>query len=260
MAAGPLITIVGPTASGKSALGLEIARRFNGEIICADSRTIYKGMDIGTAKPSKKEQTTVPHHLLDIVEPDQPFSVGDFKRLATKVIGEVHARGKIPIVVGGTGLYVNSLLFDYQFSGSDAQPDELNPRHLKKLGSSKLDQTPRPNTLVLGLNLEPRELESRIKRRVRVMLNSGLESEVKGLTDKYGWTEAMTAVGYREWQAYFNGVQTIQETEELIFTRSRQYAKRQRTWFKRNKSIQWISTPGEAIKITEQFLEDQHSH
>lgn len=111
----PLVVITGPTASGKTSLAMEVAKLFNGEIICADSRTIYKGMDIGTAKPTKKEQAAIPHHIIDVVEPNQSFTVADFKELALKAIDDITKRGKLPIMVGGTGLYIDSVIFDYQF-------------------------------------------------------------------------------------------------------------------------------------------------
>src|SRR5215216_6778680 len=115
MEAKPLITIVGPTASGKTSLAVELAEQFGGEIICADSRTVYRGMDIGTAKPSKADQKRVPHWGIDLVDPDQKFSAADFKVYANQKIKEIRARGHIPFLVGGTGLYVDAVIFDYQF-------------------------------------------------------------------------------------------------------------------------------------------------
>lgn len=253
----PLVVIVGPTASGKTSLAIEIAKRFNGEIICADSRTVYKGMDIGTAKPSKAEQADVPHHLLDIVEPSQNFSVADFQRLANQAITDTQSRGKLPVMVGGTGLYIDSVIFNYQFSlNKDAEKDEINPRHLKKTADTQRQAEILPNTLELGLNVPKDELEKRIRRRTEEMVAAGLEDEARLLSERFGWqVEAMTAVSYREWQAYFAGQQNLDETKQLIIRHCVQYAKRQRTWFKRNPFIQWVSTSGEAIKLVEQFLE-----
>src|SRR5688572_21256799 len=119
----PLIVIAGPTASGKSALAMKVAKKYNGEIICADSRTVYKGMDIGTAKPSAVDRKEVPHHLLDIVQPNQPFTAADFKEQALAAIDDISGRGKLPIMVGGTGLYIDSVIFDYRF-GDPADPDK----------------------------------------------------------------------------------------------------------------------------------------
>ena len=128
----PLVVIVGQTASGKSALAMGLAKEFNGQIICADSRTIYKGMDIGTAKPNKKDREVVKHHLLDIVEIDQAFSAAKFKQLANDLIVEIHSRGKLPIMVGGTGLYVDAVLFDYKFSPKVSEQTQRTPDTLRK--------------------------------------------------------------------------------------------------------------------------------
>lgn len=254
----PLVVIIGATATGKSALALDIAQKFNGEIIAADSRTVYKGMDIGTAKPSKAEQALAPHHLLDIVSPDESFNVSAFQGQALETIGGIGERGKLPILAGGTGLYIDSVIFDYAFSQGNAEKDEQNPRHLKKSATTQAQASLRANTLVIGLLVPKEELEKRIIGRVEKMILKGLEHEVKNLGDIYGWeAEAMTGVGYREWQAYFNGTQTLEETKQLITIHTRQYAKRQRAWFKRNKYIQWVSTPEEAVAVTEQFLAKQ---
>lgn len=132
MVSRPLIVIVGPTASGKTTLAIELARRLDGEIICADSRTVYKGMDIGTAKPTEEEQLFVPHHLLDVVDPGERFTVADFKRLANEAIIDIIGRGKVPIMVGGSGLYIDAVLFDYKFAPVGTPRDNQNPRHLSK--------------------------------------------------------------------------------------------------------------------------------
>ena len=131
-----LLVIVGPTASGKTALAIELAERMNGEIICADSRTVYRGLDIGTAKPTPEERARVPHHLLDVVDPDQPFSVADFKRLAEQAITDVRRRDKLPILVGGSGLYIDAIIYDYQFSAAGTKRSEQNPRHLAVSGDA----------------------------------------------------------------------------------------------------------------------------
>jgi len=251
----PLVVIVGETASGKSKLALELAERYNGEIIAADSRTVYRGMDIGTAKPSPEEQAKIPHHLLDIVNPDQSFNVGDFKRLANQAITDITSRGKLPILVGGTGLYIDSVIFDYQFSEGSKEKDEQNPRHLKANDQPGPNAAIRPNTLVLGTDINKEELLKRISQRVNNMLDQGLETEAKDLSQKYGWSAAMTGVSYQEWQAYFAGTQTLEETKELINIHTRQYAKRQRTWFKRNKHINWVQSYGDAQQKVMTFLQ-----
>jgi tRNA dimethylallyltransferase len=144
----PLIVIVGPTASGKSALAMQLAERFGGEIICADSRTVYKGMDIGTAKPSAEDQARVPHHGLDLVEPGERFSAVDFKNYATQTIADIRARGKIPFLVGGTGLYVDAVIFDYHFGQADP---ELRAK-LEALSLEELHEYCRNNNIKLPEN------------------------------------------------------------------------------------------------------------
>ena len=146
----PLIAIVGETASGKTAAAIEAAQKFDGEIICADSRTVYRYLDIGTAKPTKQEQAVVPHHLLDIVEPDEIFTVADFKKLADASIIDIHARGKLPILVGGTGLYIDAVLYGYQFSPEKGAKDSKNPRHLAPDTPRRLSEL-RSNTCIVGL-------------------------------------------------------------------------------------------------------------
>jgi tRNA dimethylallyltransferase len=285
MQSHPLIAVVGETASGKSALALNIAERFNGEIICADSRTVYKGMDIGTAKPSQDEQAKAPHYLLDIVNPDESFNVSTFQSLAIQKIDEIAARNKLPILVGGTGLYVDSVLFNFAFrkraepelraeledlpteelqerikdAGIDMPLNSQNRRHLirsiETAGEISQKKDVRENTLVIGLSIPKEELEERIEQRVASMINNGLEAEVRSLSGQYGWdTEAMSAVGYREWQAYFEGTQTLEETKQLIVITTRQYAKRQRTWFKRNSYIHWFTDAASALAFAENWL------
>jgi tRNA dimethylallyltransferase len=237
----PLVVIVGETASGKSALAMEIARKHNGEIICADSRTVYRGMDIGTAKPSAQDRAEIPHHLLDVVEPGERFTVADFKQLAERSITDISARGKLPIMVGGTGLYVDSVLYDYKFGGSEQERDEKNPRHLKKT-NSKVTNKLRPNTLVLGLAVERDALERRVKDRVEQMVKDGFEDEVEGLIDTYGEDiEALKAPGYKAFAAYMRGELNLEQAKQQFVRSDLQLAKRQRTWFKRNKSIQWVT-------------------
>lgn len=233
----PLVVIIGETTSGKSALAMKLAQKFDGEIICADSRTVYKGMDIGTAKPSRKDQKKVKHYLLDVVNPDANFTAAEFKKITNTTIMEISNRGKIPIMVGGTGLYVDGVIYDFGFEKhSDKKPL-------------------RPNTLILGLQLEREQLKQRIENRTQDMIDRGLEVEVKNLSKKYGWqSPAMTAIGYREFQPNFAGMQTLQETIELINRNTFLYAKRQRTWFKRNKSIQWLSDPRQAVDLVTTFL------
>lgn len=236
MAAPKLIVIAGQTASGKSAMALELAKKLNGEIICADSRTIYKQMDIGTAKPDKNEQAQVRHHLIDVIEPDKRFSANDFKKLANKSIEEIASRGKIPILTGGTGLYINSVIYDFGFNG-------------------KTDNKLRENCLVIGLKLDKDTLRQRIKDRVDTMIQAGLETEVRALADKYGFSApGMNAICYKEWQPFFAGEQTIYDVKQQLYKNNWQYARRQNTWFKRDENIRWITSVDEASVLAQQFL------
>jgi len=271
----PLVAVVGETATGKSALALRLAQQYDGELICADSWTVRRGMDIGTAKPLAEEQALVPHHLLDVVAPDEDFSAAVFKRLALKTVQDITARGRLPILVGGTGLYVDGVLFDYNFlpGGAPGQRKELNALGLEELmarvdaagldtdgvdirnkrrlirlleteGAEQTKAPLRENTLIIGLKPDPDELKARITARVDAMLASGLEQEVRQVSQKYGWNiEGLKGIGYREWQLYFEGRQSLEQTRERIISATVQLARRQRTWFKRNKSIHWFSTP-----------------
>ena len=280
---GPLIVLVGETASGKSRLALQLAQRFEGEIICADSWTVRQEVSIGTAKPSPEEQKLVPHHLLDVVGPCDDFTAAVFKELATKTINEIAERGRLPIMVGGTGLYIDSVLYDYGFleqgdrtarqSLSELTADELvaevearglelgdvdtrNKRRLIRLietgGAHPSKQTLRNNTLILGLRTDREVLKRRIERRVDAMLEAGLEQEVRELVERYGWEcEALKGVGYAQWRGYFEGVQSLPETRQKIIKATNELAKRQRTWFKRNKSIQWVTTPVEIDTVVD---------
>lgn len=232
----PLVVIVGETASGKTALGIELAKKFNGEIICADSRTVYRGMDIGTAKPTPKEQGGIPHHLLDIVEPNEKYNAARFQKDALELVEAIAARGKLPIMVGGTGLYIDSVIFEYDF----------DTKTMKDL---------RPNTLVLGMQRDRADLIERIENRVDAMLEQGLIEEVRHIGEKYGWdSEAMTGIGYRAFADYIHGHKTIDEARKDFIRGDKLLAKRQRTWFKRNKSIHWINNRGEAVDILTTFL------
>ncbi|HXE09966.1 MAG TPA: tRNA (adenosine(37)-N6)-dimethylallyltransferase MiaA [Verrucomicrobiae bacterium] len=278
-----LLVIVGETASGKTELALELAKRLDGEIICADSWTVRKGVDIGTAKPTAEERAAVPHHLLDVVEPCGEFTAAVFKQLANEAIDDIAARGKLPIMVGGTGLYMDGVLYDYGFlpAGDRKAREELNRLSIAKLRErverSKLDTSGidtrnkrrlirlletrgrraaskplRENTFIMGLKL-PRELiEQRIIDRLDAMLMVGLEDEVRGLVERNGWDcEALKGIGYAQWRGYFEGTQSLPETRNKIIKATFEYTKRQRTWFRRNKSIQWFSTPVNLAEVVD---------
>lgn len=275
MVDGPLLVIVGPTAAGKSALALELARQFDGEIICADSWTVRRGLNVGTAKPTVEERAMVPHHLLDIVEPDEDFTAAVFKHLAQAAIVEITARGKLPILVGGTGLYIDGVLYDFSFlpAGDRSARRELNDLSIEELlqclaeagialgevdvrnkrrlirlletsGAQPTKHELRAQTLVIGLEIDRETLRQRITNRVDTMLAQGLEAEVKQLAARYGWDcEGLKGVGYAQWRDYFSGTQSREETREKIIKATLDLAKRQNTWFKRNKSIHRFSTP-----------------
>lgn len=280
----PLIAIVGETASGKSALAIDLAERFKGEIVCADSRTLYKGMDIGTAKPSQKDRNRVTHHLLDITTPNKPITVADYKDRALAVIQNIAIRNKLPIMVGGSGLYIDSVIFDYSFrpqvkvserehlnslSVAELQKmlndkniplpfNSMNKRHLVSYlengGPSQVSFTLRPNTLLMGIKIEREQLKSIIQQRVDGMFSNGLIEEAMHLGKRYGWEiEPMRSIGYQEFSSFKDG-DSVEDIKQLIVRNTLQYAKRQRTWFKRNKHIHWIEEQGKAVDLLTTFL------
>lgn len=247
MVAKPLLVIVGPTASGKSALAMDLAERLNGELICADSRTVYKGMNIGTAKPSEEERRSIPHHLLDVVEPDQTFTVADFKMLANSAIKDISERDKLPIMVGGSGMYVDSVLFDYEFAPAGTSRDATNPRHIDS--EYRHDKKPlRENTLIVGLDVPREVLRERISRRVDAMIQAGFLKEVKRLTADYPDSRALLAPGYNAFSEHLAGHLSEAEAKALFIRNDMNLAKRQMTWFRRNKSIHWLSEPNTYLK------------
>jgi len=266
----PLVVVVGPTASGKSATAMRIAQEFNGEIICADSRTIYKGMDIGTAKPTAEDQARVPHWGLDIVEPGERFTAADFKTYATQKIAEIRARGHVPLLVGGTGLYVDGVIFDYEFTKPQpklrAQLETLslkelheycannnitlpenhqNRRHLiaaierKNISAKRLMQ-PLSNSLVVGIATNRDELRARIATRAEQLFTSGMVEEAQKLGETYGWdSEAMTGNIYPLVHQFLDGEIDEPTLKQKFINADWQLAKRQLTWLKRNPFIHW---------------------
>lgn len=269
----PLIVITGPTASGKTGLALELAHKYGGEIICADSRTVYIGMDIGTAKPNQKERLYVPHHLLDVVQPNERFTAADFQRLACGVIADIRKRGKVPFLVGGTGLYIDSIVLDFEF-GADADLEKrkllegksveelvtlikdqqidlpvnmLNKRHLiralEQSGINKRRQiNPVDNSYVVSISTEKSILEQRIRERTESIFASGVLEEAQRLSDMYGWgAEAMTGNIYPILREVLEGNRSIDEAKERFIIRDRQLAKRQITWLKRHDFVHRLS-------------------
>lgn len=249
-----LLAIVGPTASGKTALAIKIAEKYGGEIICADSRTIYRGMDIGTAKPTKEEQNQVQHHLLDLVRPNEKFSVAQFQKLAVKKIKEIHNRGRLPIIVGGSGLYIDSVIFNYKFENQTSERDPVNPRHLKPSNRPK-DDLLRPNTLVIGMTVDKDLLERRINSRVEAMVRNGFIEEVRQLSKKYGWdSSGLLAPGYKAFRSYLEEGRSLEDAKAQFVLNDLHLAKRQQTWFKRNKDIKWFDSADSAEEFIRTIL------
>ncbi len=274
MLQGPLVVIVGQTASGKSAIAMQLAKEFSGEIIAADSWTVRRQLDIGTAKPSLGEQNKTPHHLIDIVDPCGDFTAVEFQRLARQASQDISWRNKLPLLVGGTGLYIDSILYNYSFSpkGTELQRERYNQMSIEQLiqeasdrqlnlesidirnkrriirlletdGYAPQKQPLRPNTLVIGIKYPREQLLSQIEARVERMIQAGLEQEVRDLSEHYGWDcEGLKGIGYIEWRDYFSGQQSLEQTKQRIIQATRQLAKRQNTWFKRNKDIIWCSS------------------
>lgn len=265
-----LVVIVGPTASGKSATAMKIAEQWGGEIICADSRTVYRGMDIGTAKPSKEDQSRVPHWGLDLVEPGETFTAADFQKYAKQAIQDIRNRGKIPIVVGGTGLYVDGLIFDYEFgqpqqdlreeleqltleelheycanNNIELPENQQNRRYViraieqKSINNKRLN-APIDNCVIVGITTERDILRARITERSEQLFTNGMVEEAKMLGEKYGWnSEAMTGNIYRLVKQYLDGEFDEAELKNKFITSDWKLAKRQLTWLKRNPFIQW---------------------
>lgn len=269
----PLVVICGPTASGKTALAIRLAKEFGGEIICADSRTIYKGMDIGTAKPTMEEQAEVPHWGLDLVEPGERYTAADFKAYALQKTAEIRARGHVPVLVGGTGLYVDAVIFDYEFGteGDENQrkmledltiaqlhayckennielpENDRNKRYViraieqKSINTKRLAE-PISNSIIVGIATERDALRARIAARAEQLFENGVVEEATLLGKKYGWdNEAMTGNIYPLVRAYLNKEITHKEMVEKFTTLDWRLAKRQLTWLKRNPYIYWGS-------------------
>lgn len=300
-----VVVIVGPTASGKTALSIELAKRINGEIISSDSMQIYKDMDIGTAKVTKEEMQGIKHYLVDCVSPDMRYTVSDFKKDSQKAINEIIEKGKVPIVVGGTGLYVNSLIYgiEYQDMNFDEeyrnelmkiaesnegliklyeQANQIDPEAMEKISPNDkkrivrvleiYKQTGKTKTeqeilsrqkgvdydfKVFGITMERSKLYERINSRVDIMINQGLENEVKNLISKYSeFPTALQGLGYKEVIEFFDGKISRDEMIEKIKQESRRYAKRQLTWFRKNKETIWLDSQNGVDKNIEIILEE----
>lgn len=224
----PVLVIVGPTGSGKTGLAIEVAKILNGEVISADSRAIYKGMDIGTAKPTIAEMDGVPHFGIDLVEPDERFTVVDFVRYAKQKIAEIRERGKLPIIAGGTGLYVDSLVFNYQF-------DDV----VKKTCSDREEMS--SDYIIVGINWPREKLRKRLLIRSNKLFEQNIEAETLSMVEKYGWdSQAMKSDIYPICWEMMRGNISREEAIRLNAIDDWHLAKRQLTWFSRNKNINWL--------------------
>ena len=288
-----IIAVVGPTASGKTSLGIYLAQKLGGEVISADSRQVYRGLNIGTGKVTKKEMQGVPHHLLDVISPKKQFTVSDFVRLAEKAYSLILTNKRIAIVVGGTGLYVDMLTGRMSYPDVPPNPalrkkletktaaqllallakadparaatiDAHNSRRLiraleiaKAIGKSPA-QNPEPKYDVLWLGLKPAQpkLEANIHKRLLARLKRGMIAEAKRLHKQGVSYKRMDELGleYRYLALLLQGKISKKEFESQLEQAIRQYAKRQATWFKRNKDIQWIGSKTEALRLAKAFL------
>ena len=292
-----VIVIAGPTASGKTSLGVELAKKINGEVISADSMQIYKDMTIGTAKPTSEETENIPHYLIDFVSPDERYSVADFKKDAEEKIDEILAKGKVPIIVGGTGLYIDSLVYGIEFPDieydeeyrnsllKEAETEEglnklyeeakkIDPEAMEKISPSDKKRISRVleiyhatgktkteleiksrekgvkyDYIVFAIDWDREKLYERINLRVDIMIEQGLVDEVKEVYNKYEkFPTAMQGLGYKEVVEYLEGKISFEEMLEKIKLETRHFAKRQLTWFRKNKDIIWIDGQQDKLK------------
>lgn len=277
-----VIAVVGPTASGKTSYAVSLAHKVNGEVVSADSRLVYKGFDIGTAKPSLEECEGVPHHMIDIVEPEIDYSAGLYSQDAKKAVMDILSRGKTPIVAGGTGLYFRLLLENYDVP--EVPPDyelrenlsaytyeelrrmleKLDPRRASEIEINDKKKIIRALEMAehlekplseykkelefevewIGLNFPREELYERINVRVEMMVKAGLVEETENLLKQYGRIKNLTCtIGYQEMIAYLDNQMTLDEAKDKLKQNSRNYAKRQLTWFRKNPLIKWNCEP-----------------
>lgn len=283
----PVVAVVGPTASGKSDLAVEICLEFGGEVVSADSMQVYKGLDISTAKPTEEEKKGVPHHMMNFLDNTESFSVAEYQKMAGEYIRDIHSRGKLPVIVGGTGLYIDTLLNNIQLKedsfdeavrekllarvekeGIESLLDELrgiDPEYAEKMHPNNVKRIVRAlevwyssgvtmtrqieeshaespyDVCFIGLDAEDRDfLYERINHRVGIMLQNGLEAEAKDYLSQKNTATSSQAIGCKELKPYFDGEITLAEAADNLRQATRRYAKRQLTWFRRNKEINWI--------------------
>ncbi len=230
------VIILGPTGSGKTSVSIKIAKALDGEIISADSRAIYKGTDIGTAKPTKEEMQGIPHYGLDLAEPGERFTVADWKAHAEEKIADIKSRGKVPIIAGGTGLYIDALIYDYHFKGPTGHKiGDFEQKTCSDRKSIKGDY------LIIGIKWSAEELRARLIKRADQMFCKGLEDEIRKLVQTYGWNNgAMKSNIYQFIWGVLEGKLTLDEAKALFVYDDWHLAKRQLTWFKRNPDIIWL--------------------
>ena len=290
-----IIVIVGPTAVGKTALAIEVAQRFNGEVVSGDSQQVYRGLDIGTAKASLEEQATVPHHLIDVRDVTESYSAFDFVSEAKAAIEDIQNRGKLAIIAGGTGLYIQSLLEGYHLGGETPHEDILAYRAslepfsdeelaqlLEQAGlevpqfnrrramrameiahfSQDLENQESPyEALIICLDDERSQLYERINHRVDLMFEAGLLDEAKWLFDHYPDVQAAKGIGYKELFPYFRGKQSLEEASDSLKQATRRFAKRQLTWFRNRMQVTFYQIGESGVKYRilsqiEEFLND----
>ena len=297
-----VIAIVGPTASGKTALSVKLAKKVDGEIINGDAMQVYRGLDIGTAKITEDEKQGIRHHLFDCKDPDESFSAAEYQTVVRQAIADISRRGKQPIIVGGTGLYIQSVLFDYRFTEEAADASvrarlerelqvdggaerlysrlqELDPKSADKIhinnhrrlvraleimevtGTTKnnLEQNqghePMYNHLIVGLEVERKLLYERISERVDKMMDAGLLEEARTLWDDgIRNVQSVQAIGYKELFLYFNKEIPLEDAVELIKKNTRNYAKRQMTYFRNKMGITWFDAMEEKENVVEGIL------
>ncbi|PWZ50466.1 tRNA (adenosine(37)-N6)-dimethylallyltransferase MiaA, partial [Staphylococcus pseudintermedius] len=298
-----IVAIVGPTASGKTELGVALAKAIDGEVISGDSMQVYQGMDIGTAKVTPDEMDGIPHHLIDILKPDETYSAYDFQQQAQQLITDITTRGKVPIIVGGTGLYIQSVIYDYQFDDETISPEteqrvaeqmaklksytneaihdylgtfdpishqEIHPNNRKRveraisyyLSTKKVlsnrkkstQLTENYDTLLVGIKMSRDTLYSRINSRVDMMLSHGLLDEVQELIELgYESCQSMQAIGYKEIIPVIKNEMPLDEAITLLKQHSRNYAKRQMTWFTNKLNVHWLDR--EKMSLTSMLSE-----
>ena len=306
----PLVILTGPTAVGKTEISIKLAKAINGEIISADSIQVYKHFDIGSAKVTKEEMDGVKHYLIDVLEPDEEFNIYVFKKLALEAIEEIYAKGKVPIIAGGTGFYIQALLYDIEFSEEEGDKTyrhmlekkadeegvsvihnmlkEVDPEAANEIHENNLKRVIRAleyyhetgmrisehnkeqrqkespyNFRYYVLNMDREKLYSRINLRVDIMAENGLVDEVKKLKEMgYGKElNSMQGIGYKEIRDYVDGVYDYDTAIETLKKNTRNFAKRQITWFKREKEVVWLNHEefnNDKDKILEYILEDLH--